>query len=299
MSDGNGGWVLQAELPPAANASSGPFNGSVSLSGDTVVFGAPGDTDRGASAGAVYVYTRNGATWSLQAKLTASDTDVQDSFGGCVSISGETLLVGARYADDGAIRPGLAYVFTRSGGIWTQQARLKASNAATYDWFGYSVSLSGDTAIIGAPRLISSPGPGSVYVFRRSGATWAQEAEIADPDVQWGDSFGESVSISGDTAVLSGPGSAYVFARSGANWARQATLAPQAGAEDGFGLYASISGDTIAVGSYLADAAYAFTRDGHNMDPTGEDRCFRSHRGRPLRYKALCLEQHVGRGSLI
>ena len=101
--------------------------------------------------GSAYVFTRSGTTWTQQAKLTASDGAADDYFGYSVALSGDTALVGAYWDDVGAnYDQGSAYVFTRSGTTWTQQAKLTASDGAAGDHFGHSVALSGDTALVGA-----------------------------------------------------------------------------------------------------------------------------------------------------
>ena len=171
-----------------------------------------------------YVFVQSGGSWTQQAKLTASDAAAEDDFGKGVSISGDYALISAPYNDDNGTQSGSAYVFVRSGDSWTQQAKLAAADAATYVYFGYGVSTSGDHALIGAPNnddggLYS----GSAYVFAWSGDSWTQQVKLAASDaVEW-DQFGISVSISGDYALIgaSNPdlgtqsGSAYVFVRLG------------------------------------------------------------------------------------
>ena len=112
----------------------------------------PGKTVGGQTdAGAVYVFTRSGTSWSQQAELTASDAAANDGFGSSVALSGDTALVGAAGKTvGGQSDAGAVYVFTRSGTSWTQQAELTASDAAAGDNFGCSVALSGDTALVGA-----------------------------------------------------------------------------------------------------------------------------------------------------
>ncbi len=153
-------------------------------------------------------------------KLVASDAAAIDQFGLSVSISGDTAIVGARLNDDVPNDSGSAYVFEKVAGTWTQVAKLTASDAAAGDGFGTSVSISGDTAIVGA--VGDGPG-GSAYVFVKPGGGWAdanEDAKLTASDAAAGDSFGGSVSISGDTVIVGAPldddvpndsGSAYVF----------------------------------------------------------------------------------------
>ena len=209
-------WAEQAKLV-ASDAAGDHFGNSVSLSGDTAVVGAPHDDDAGSESGSAYVFVRSGTTWTEEAKLTASDAAAGDWFGFSVSLSGDTAVVGAWRDDDARTDSGSAYVFVRSGRGWAEKAKLVASDPAFGDSFGTSVSLSGDTAVVGAPH---DGGAGSAYVFVRSGTAWAEKAKLVASDGATGDSFGWSVSLSGDTAVVGAPhdgdagfesGSAYVF----------------------------------------------------------------------------------------
>ena len=165
-------WVQQAKLTASDGATSDGFGVSTSLSpdGNTSIVGA---YYKNSGTGAVYIFTRSGSTWSQQAKLTASDGATSDSFGWSVSLSsdGNTAIVGAhgKNSDIGA-----AYIFTRSGTTWTQQAKLTASDAATSDYFGYAVSLSpdGNTAIVGA--FGKNPYRREAHTFTRNGTTWRE-----------------------------------------------------------------------------------------------------------------------------
>ena len=162
----------QAKLTASDGAAYDYFGCSVAVSGDgsTAVIGAHGDDDIGNNSGSVYVFTRSGSSWTQQAKLTASDGASGDLFGYSVAVSGDgsTAVIGAHGDDDRGIDSGSAYVFTRSGSSWTQQAKLTASDGAASDLFGWSVAVSGDgsTAVIGAyyddDRGSNS---GSAYVF--------------------------------------------------------------------------------------------------------------------------------------
>jgi glutamate synthase domain-containing protein 3 len=125
------------------------FASSVAISGDTVVIGAPSD-DIGStlSQGSAYVYFRSGSVWTEQAKLTASDGAASDLFGTGVGISGDTVIVGAFWDNVGPnTDQGSAYIFTRSGSVWTQQQKLTASDGAANDALGFAVAISGDIAI--------------------------------------------------------------------------------------------------------------------------------------------------------
>ena len=272
--------VEMAKLIAEDSASNDFFGFSIALSDDTAVIGALRDDDNGVDSGSVYVFTRFGTNWSQQTKFTATDSGAGDEFGGHVALDGDIAVIGARHDDDKGVDSGSAYVFTRSGTAWSQQAKLTASDGAAGDEFGYSVAISGDTAVIGAPRDDDkSDDSGSAYVFTRSGSTWSQQAKLEATDGAAGDVFGISVAISGDTVVIgadladekgSNSGAAYVFSRSGNTWSQNAKLTADDGAAgDLFGIRVTLSGDTAVIGAARDDdkgdesgAAYVFIRSG-------------------------------------
>jgi len=278
-------WTQQAHLTASDGAADDHFGVSVALNGDAALVGADLD-DVGANSdqGSAYVFWRSGTTWTQQGKLTASDGAAYDFFGCSVALSGDTALVGAYLDDVGANSDqGSAYVFTRSGTTVTQQGKLTASDGAAYDFFGYAVALSGDTALVGAhlDRVGGNSYQGSAYVFTRSGTTWTQQGKLIASDGAAYDFFGNSVALSGDTALVGAyeddvgangsQGSAYVFTRSGTTWSEQAHLTDSDGAAyDYFGVSVALSGDTALVGARGDDvgansdqgSAYVFTRSG-------------------------------------
>lgn len=310
--------LTQEAYLKASNAESGDrFGWSVDSSDDTVVVGAPlessdatgvdgnqGDNSTD-DAGAAYVFVRDGAgNWSQQAYLKASNTDAFDHFGSSVGIDGDTVVIGAigedssaigvngNQADDSALTSGAAYVFTRNAtGNWSQQAYLKASNTGSFDNFGASVNIDGDTIVVGANREDSAAtgvngnqaddseiGAGAAYVFGRSGTAWSQQAYLKASNTESPDEFGTSVDVAGDTIVVGAvqedsqavgvngnqadneafdAGAAYVFARDGAGtWAQQAYLkASNTDSTDNFGNSVSVDGDTIVIGAEGEDSS--------------------------------------------
>jgi hypothetical protein len=287
------GFFEQQKIQASDIDSEDYFGNSVSVSGDgnTVIVGAPREDNGGSGAGAAYIFTRSGSgwleqTWSEQQKIQALDKQSRDLFGWSVSISedGNTAIVGARYefVDDYIETPveaGAAYIFTRSESGWSQQAKIEASDKQGNDQFGWSVSISGDgnTAIVGA---YAEDNAGAAYIFTRSGSEWSEQQKIQASDKDPEDSFGQSVSISGDgnTAIVgayfedtggSGAGAAYIFTRSESEWLQQKIQASDKQSGDLFGNSVSISGDgnTAIVGAHTEDtgdtsagAAYIFTR---------------------------------------
>ena len=200
-------WTQEAQLHSPNPSQFGYFSSSLDVHGDTVVVGATHDDTRAANAGAAYVFVRGAAGWTLQAQLLAADGQAGDRLGVSASVNGDTVLVGAPWQPTPASDAGSAYVFVRSGASWTQEARLQASDAAAGDQFGFSVSIRGNIAVIGAPSnaAAGSTDPGGMYVFRRQAAAWSEEAKVSAPDGAPHDRFGYSVSLSGNTAVAGAP----------------------------------------------------------------------------------------------
>jgi hypothetical protein len=231
----------------------------VAVSGDTAVVGARQDrVGSNDYQGSAYVFIRTGNNWTQQAQLTAADGATRDFFGHSVAISGDTVVVGAYGADVGANQDqGSAYVFTRGGNGWTQQQELSDSQGAADDRFGTSVAIDGDTVVVGATghEVFTMGRVGTAYVFTRNGTTWSQQSEFTGWDGAPNDSFGSSVAISGEMAVVgasrhqvgsnAGQGAAYVFARSGSNWSGQVKLTAGDGAENDW------FGDSVAISAFL------------------------------------------------
>jgi hypothetical protein len=268
-------WIFQAKL--LGGDPNEYFGSSVSISGDTALVGCYWDDNesiengRGSGAGSAYVFVRDGTSWSQQARLLAQDSWTGDKFGYSVSLDGNTALIGAYGNDDNGGSSGSAYIFQRIGVEWEQQAKLLALDGYAGAKFGYSVSLSGDVALIGAPDYYDyakRQQSGSAYVFVRSGAGWAHEAQLQaadgtlDPDFGFpGDRFGESVSVSGDVALVGDSrddekgrdnGGAYVFRRTATFWEQQQKLV--AADSETLGSSVSVSGGTALVGAPYQDA---------------------------------------------
>ena len=185
----------QAKLTASDGDNNDFFGISVAIDGDTAVAGAPLDNGDLSNQGAAYVFTRSGTTWTEQQKLTASDGKANDLFGTSVAIDGDTVVAGAP-GDGGTANSGAAYVFTRSGTTWTEQQKLTASDGAANDLFGASVSIDGDTAVVGAPNDDGGTiNQGAAYVFTRSGTTWTEQQKLTASDGAANDFFGASVAI--------------------------------------------------------------------------------------------------------
>ena len=159
-------WSQQAKIQASDIAAYDNFGISVAIDGDTVVVGAYFEDTGGTSAGAAYVFTRSGTTWSQQAKIQASDVQLGDLTGHSVAIDGDTMVVGAYKEDTGASDAGAAYVFTRSGTTWTQAKKLVASDAQASDEFGFSVDISNNTVVAGTYKEdTGGDSAGAAYTF--------------------------------------------------------------------------------------------------------------------------------------
>ena len=260
---------------------------SVSISGNHAILGAPGDDDAGESSGSAYIFARDAGsgTWAQVAKITASDAEERDRFGGSVSISGNYAIVGAIYGDKAGIDSGSAYIFERDtgSGTWAQMAKITASDAEERDRFGGSVSISGNYAIVGADGDDNAfQLAGAAYIFERDtiSSTWAQVAKITASDAKERGFFGTSVSISGDHAIVGTAGEfdfntngyesgyGYIFEREMISgiWSQVAKITTSDVDElDAFGTTVSISDNHAIVGTWADDegsgSAYIFVRD--------------------------------------
>jgi hypothetical protein len=253
----------EVKLTPSDGAAGDWFGYSATISGDYAIVGAHCDDDRGDYSGSAYIFKRDGTTWSQQAKITASDGAAGNHFGCSASISGDYVIVGALGADNSGASSG-AYIFKRDGTTWNQQAKITASDSAAGDHFGYSASISGDYVIVGAWGYgESGDHSGSAYIYKRDGTTWSQQAKITASDGAEADWFGCSAAISGDYAIVgdifdddhgSDSGSAYIFKRNGTTWRQQSKITASDGVRgDLFGQSVSISGDYAIVGANCDD----------------------------------------------
>jgi len=254
------------------------FGSAVDVSGDRVIVGANrADVSGQGDQGAAYIFERTTGTlnsWGQVARLTASDGAAGDEFGWAVSISGETAVVGAHFADVGSnLGQGAAYIFERNGGTlggWGQVARLTASDGAASDGFGQAVAIFGDKVVIGASGA-GAGDQGAAYIFERNQGgpnNWGEVTKLVASDGGPGDQFGFSVSISGETVTTGAPsasvssfsdGAAYIFERNQGgpnNWGEVTKLAASDGAtHNQFGWDLDINGDTVVVGALRGDAA--------------------------------------------
>jgi hypothetical protein len=301
-------WSQQQRLLPNENTNNDIFGFSVSLSGDTVLAAAPLLPASGATAveqpmplqpllsaqpnsaavtpnsgalilpqGSVAVFTRTGTNWSQQYRLTAQNAPIgEEYFGTSVAISGNTAVIGASGYNDTI---GGAFVFVRSGQFWQFQQILVDGEGLLFDYFGFSVAISGDTIAVGAyGDDVGSVNQGSVSVFVRVGNTWQRQQKLTANDTALGGAVGFSVALDGDTLVagnltVNSPQSAYVFTRTDGSWSQRKKLLPSnPGGFFYYGQSVAISGNTIIVGSpgetvnglTNKGTAYVYTGSGAN-----------------------------------
>jgi hypothetical protein len=257
-------WIQQAKIVPTDGATGDVFGYAVGISGETSIIGAYGDDDASPEGGSAYIFVRNGTEWTQQAKFVVNETASLDHFGAAVAIDGDTAIVGAHGRDEVGIDSGAAYIFVRSGTAWTQQAKLIPDDGVEDDFFGFSVSISGDTAVVGAHGNDAvGIDSGAAYIFVRSGTTWTQQAKLTAGDAAIGDEFGYAVDINNADVIVGAwkddhagvdSGSAYVFVSTRLGWIQQAKLiASDAESNDEFGIAVSISRETAIVGAWLDD----------------------------------------------
>lgn len=287
----SGNWLQIQKIVASDRAVGDNFGCSVSISNNFIIVGAHFEDENAAgtgtmtNAGSAYIFERVGNDWIQQQKIVASDRGASDRFGMNVSISGSYAIVGTRFDGKDAngsnilTQAGSAYIFERDGNNnWAQSAKIVASDREAGSYFGISVAISGDYAIIGASgedKDVSGGNniddAGAAYIFERnSSGNWIQQQKIIASDREELDNFGHSVSVSGIRAVvgarlesqdatggntLSEAGSAYIFERNGSgNWLQaQKIVASDRGAQDEFGSSVAISNNNIIIGAPKED----------------------------------------------
>ncbi|MEO7046964.1 MAG: FG-GAP repeat protein [Ferruginibacter sp.] len=237
---------------------------SVSISGSYAIVGAYAKkVGANPYQGEAYIYYYNGTAWVQKSPLTASDGDVLDYFGYSVSINGNYAIVGAYGKTVGANgSQGKAYIYYYDGTTWVQQATLTAGDGAAQDQFGYSVSISGSYAIVGAVNKTvgANSAQGKIYIYHYTGTAWIQQAALTGSDGVANDIFGTSVSISGSYAIVGAinktvganiaQGKIYIYHYNGTTWLQQVALtAGDGAASDNFGYSVGISGSYAIVGA--------------------------------------------------
>ena len=277
-------WSQKSNFTATDGATDDNFGNAMALSGDTAIIGAYKKVESGHTAqGVAYIFVRSGSTWTQQAKLSPPDGAAFDQFGTAVAIDKDTALVGALYKTVTSTNQGQVYVYVRSGTSWSLQAKLTAADAAVRDYYGAAVAIDGSTALVGAwnKTVSGHTGQGQVYVYSRSGTTWAEEARLTPSGAANGYNVGIAVGLSGSLAVigasgaLNAKGTVYFFSRTGTTWRQDSQVYASDGADSAFfGQTVAIGGTTAVIGSPLlssfAGAAYVFTRSGTTWTEQGK-----------------------------
>ncbi len=275
-------WTQEQKLIASDAAADDIFGGAVAIDGDLAVvaaFNKINGTIPG--AGAIYLFRWNGSTWSQEDKLTSPDPYRYDNFGFSVSASGNLVAVSSPNDDDDGSGSGSVYMYRRSGGSWSLDDKLTASDAAGGDHFGRSVSVVGSDLMVGTYQDDDmGTDAGSVYHFEWTGSTWAEQQELYASDAAAGDNFGGSVSLSGNRVVIgayrqdeaaSNAGAAYVFRRPDA-WLEDVKLTvADAADEDWLGDALAASGDYALLGVHRDDHAAGVDAGSVHLFPVGRD----------------------------
>ncbi len=296
----DGVWSFHSFLKASNTDAGDAFGAEVVIDGDLLAISATGESSNATgingdeanndamNSGAVYIFRLEGDTWVQEAYLKASNSDTNDRFGTALALDGDTLVVGAPDDEGANTETGSAYVFVRSAGVWTEQARLNAAIWGNRDDFGTAVAIDGDTIVVGAPNedgsatgvngAVNNDGnnAGAAYVFTRSGATWSETAYLKASNTDPEDRFGSAVTISGNTIAVGSvhergsigginpvsnndilrTGAVYVFVEKGAGWEPEATIkAAYPTLNDEFGNQVELSGDLLVVASYKESGA--------------------------------------------
>ena len=260
-------WQQQSYLTHSTRASGDNFGVAIAINkdGDEVVVGASGDDDRGSNSGTAWIFSRSGSTWTEQQKLMPSDIPSSAQFGIHVAMNynGDTIAITSSQDDVTQTESGAVYIYTKSGGTWSQQAKIKADtpiNGESLGNGGLSLSDNGNTLIAGCPNVDDqASNQGAVYIFTRSGSTWSQQQRIYDSSGAASQFFGLGVSLSGDGTIAAigargddnDQGAVFIYTKSGSTWSQQAKLNDDTtgpGTDDKFGQVVWLSGDgTILV----------------------------------------------------
>lgn len=292
-------WVEVRKLVASDGEAGDEFGTSVAVSGDTIVVGARNDPGVSSQTGSAYVFSKDAggpSNWGEVKKLRSADQTGVTRYGTSVSVSGDSVVVGAMQASPAGAQSGAAYVYDRdTGGVgnWGQTKELVASDAIALDWFGFSVSIDLDTVAVGA-RCNDAGGAdaGAVYIYGRDvggSGNWGEVTKIVAADAGAGDEFGMSVALDGSTVLVGARfddrdtdadlGAAYVFERDAGgsdNWGEvRKLIASDADENDLFGWWVAIDGSTAVVGARQwlkpgLGAAYLFKRDAGGVENWGE-----------------------------
>ena len=274
------GWVQHQKLNSSDAIDGDEFGTALAMSGNYAVIGTPRKDGVGRNSGAAYVFKLEGTEWVEKLKLVGSDETQGDHFGTSVAIDGDTILVGGHRTNEPFADGGTVYVFERTGENWEETGRLFAPDGTNFSYFGFSVGLDANTAIVGAIRDDEAGlDAGAAYVFVRNQSGWSLQTKLIGNNTRAEDRFGYAVDVDGDFAIVSSPynrntGAAYIYRREGTVWEqkrnrvriRMIPIDPDGATF--FGTSVAISGQTAVIGAIGAvvgkeesGAAYVFTEN--------------------------------------
>ena len=265
-------WIQTAILRPADGAPGRQFGSRVALDGDYAAVSALEPLQNTFQAGSVYIFQRSGETWSQTAKITPRTGEPQ-SFGGAISLCGDRLLIG-EFADSdiSGIMAGVAYIYERSGSTWSETARLLPSELALWDYFGMTVALSDDYALIAASfrdeRGIRESG--AVYVFKNNNGSWSQVGKLTDPSGGERSFFGDGIALYGNHAIISSISetgtqvTASIFAEDGGVWREVKKLTLPGPGDGPTSMNVSINDQYAMVGVSRMGVAYIYQNSAGN-----------------------------------
>lgn len=259
-------WLQVQKITASDGAMDDQFGYDVAIHGDRAVVGAPRADPSGPQSGAAYVFERIGGSWVQKQKLVADDGLSFDSFGAAVDVRDDLIIVGAYGRDEGVTDSGAAYIFRRMGSQWEQVAKLRPADPQVMSAFAYSVSISGDVALVGAyGDGTFGAYSGSAYFFQEIGGSWHQSAKVYSPFPTFGDRFGHSVDLNGDWAIIGAhlsdlqalnAGAAFIMHRPAGAWVPFATVLSSGKVpDDRFGIAVAIDEDHVIAGATKADSA--------------------------------------------
>jgi FG-GAP repeat len=245
-------WTQQQKLTEPVPGKDYRFGNGIAISGDTAVIGSPNNNVR---RGAAYVFNRTGSVWTFTQKLQPTDIAANNFFGLSTTIAGDRIAVGA-YGQNAFA--GAVYIYKRANGTWTQQTKIDGPGGAA-GYFGYDVSLSGSSLLAGCDGQASDRG--FAYVYVEKDGVWSLQQRLGAKDGIADDTFGWSLAIDGDVALISAQGkdnnkgAAYTFTRTGTKWQQEQKIAISTGQDnDSFGYGLSLSGDTAVISAFGANA---------------------------------------------
>jgi hypothetical protein len=261
-------WKQEGILNPSAGSGADMFGFHVAVHGETVLVGAPYDSQGGSHAGAVYSFVRSGGAWTLQQKVLASSPVTESSLGVTMALEGDVFVAGAMQDSSVAEAAGSAYIFARSAGVWTQQERLQAPTPRALATFGTISAIHRGQVLVAAPgldlRQRQTP-PGAAYLFRPDPVTnkWGMVAQFQSAVPRSNDLFGGSLAITASAIMVGANGDSSTSR--GVDGDSSRTDAPLSGAAYSFGLQGSDYVQTAYLKAFNAEANDGF---GHSIAAT-------------------------------